>query len=199
MTLTETGHPPARTGPDPGGAGYLRVTLLPRPGGRPATTVPDRPDQDTATFFHRQLSQIAPVPLQDELARRIAALDGVRVAHSEISVPGARGFFLSPEAGRGPAAAFMVGREFAHLHPAQDGSMHATLPGQVRAAAIAGGWAEPHPLVGTPMVFGPRDAAELEIIWQIFLASYRFAAGLEGDPVAGRDGDPVPGRDGGPP
>ena len=199
MTLTATGHPPARTGQDRRGAGYLAVTLLPRPGGKPATTVPDRPDQDPATFFHRQLSQIAPVPLQDELARRIAALDGVRVAHSAISVPGARGFFLSPRAGRGPAAAFMAGREFAHLHPAQDGSMHAALPRRMRAAALARGWAEAHPLVGTPMVFGPRDAAELEVVWQIFLASYRFAAGLDGDLATGLDGDPAAGQAGGPP
>jgi Family of unknown function (DUF5519) len=156
---------------------YLRLTLLPRQGGKPATTAPDRPDQDPSTFFHRQLDQIAPVPLQDELAHRVAALDGIQIAQSAISVPGARGFFLDPRHPGGPAAAFMAGREFAHLHPAHDGSMHLSLPGPMRAEAIATGWAEPHPLVGTPMIFGPRDAAELELVWQIFLASYRFAAG----------------------
>jgi luciferase-like monooxygenase len=199
MTVAQAGRPAAGARPGTGRAGYLRVALLPRPGSRPATTVPDRPDQDPATFFHRQLSQTAPVPLQDELARRIAALDGIVVAHSAISVPGARGFFLAPQAGRGPAAAFMTGREFAHLHPAQDGSMHAALPGPMRAAALAAGWAQPHPLVGTPMVFGPRDAAELEVIWQIFLASYRYAAGLEDDQAADPDGAPAAGPGGDPP
>ncbi len=162
--------------------GYTRLTLLPRPGRKPRTTVPDRPDQTPATFFHRQLDQAAPVPLQDELARRVSGLDGIRVAHSEISVPGARGFFLTADSARGPSAAFMTGREFAHLHPAHDGSMHLSLPDPVRAMVLDTGWAEPHPLVGTPMIFGPRDGDELEVVWQVFLASYRFATGRTGAP-----------------
>ena len=35
-----------------------------------------------------------------------------------ISVPGARAFVLEEEATGGPAEAFMIGREFAHLHAA---------------------------------------------------------------------------------
>ena len=46
---------------------------------------------------------------------------------SMVSVPGARAFVLGEAAGR-PPEAFMVGGEFAHLHPDYDGSLHLILP-----------------------------------------------------------------------
>ncbi|MFH0352403.1 MAG: hypothetical protein ACHBMF_10820 [Chromatiales bacterium] len=39
------------------------------------------------------------------------------------------------------------------------------------------GWGEPHPISGTMMVFGPRDAEELEIVLGIVRASYDYARG----------------------
>ena len=57
----------------------------------------------------------------------------------------------------------------------------------------AAGWAT-HPISGTMLVFGPRDERELEIVWQIVLASYRFALGDWPDtapatPIADASGD----------
>ena len=76
----------------------------------------------------------------------------------------------------------MIGREFAHLHPASDGSLHMTLPPDIVDDVIANGWAERHPLAGKHglpnsivMVYGPRDDAELEIIAALVGASHAHA------------------------
>jgi hypothetical protein len=78
----------------------------------------------------------------------------------------------------------MVGREFAHLHPAPDFSLHMTLPPDLVADAIRAGWAELHPVARrglipatTVMVYAPRDAVELETVGLLLEASYRFALG----------------------
>ena len=68
-------------------------------------------------------------------------------------------------------------REFAHIHPAGDGSLHLALPAGVREEARGKGWGEPHPISGTLLLFGPRDEIELETVWQILLVSYRYALG----------------------
>src|SRR6185436_4545837 len=89
-----------------------------RAGARPRTT---------ATNPHTQLDQNAPPALQEELFARVLALPNVVPGPSHVSVPGARAFHLP--ACRQPAeAGFMVEREFAHLHPADDGSLHMALP-----------------------------------------------------------------------
>lgn len=130
---------------------------------------------------HTQTSQNAPRALQEELFERAAALPGVTVADSLVSVPGARAFMLSEDHARGPADAFQKGREFAHIHPAHDGSFHMTLPETVANEAYTKGWGEPHPKSGTPLIFGPRDAEESEVIWTLLLESYRFATSPDED------------------
>lgn len=153
-----------------------RLQLPNRPGLRPVTTHPtnDRP------FPHKQVSQIAPPELQEALFERASELPGVVVGDSLVSVPGARAFHLQPETARGPRDAFQRGREFAHIHPPDDGSLHLTLPPAVYEEVLGKGWGEPHPISGTMMLFGPRDEAELELVWQILLESYRFATGATG-------------------
>ena len=126
---------------------------------------------------HSQRSQNAPVALQEELVRRAGELPGVSEAHSGVSVPGARAFVLDEASARGPREAFQVGREFAHIHPSEDGSLHMTLPDQVAQAAYAAGWGEPHPISGTPLIFGPRDEPELEVVWGLLRSSYEYASG----------------------
>ena len=133
---------------------------------------------------HQQLDQTPPAELQEELLRRMAALDGVRVGRSGVSLPESRALHLDPQLAHGPADAFMVGTEFAHLHGTSDGSLHAMLPEPEAAEAITKGWAELHPLAreGTApatlvMIYGPRDKAELETVWRLVQASYAFARG----------------------
>jgi hypothetical protein len=126
---------------------------------------------------HSQVSQQAPPELQRELATRALALPGVRGTGSLVSVPGALAFVLDEESAGGPREAFQAGREFAHLHPSYDGSLHMTLPADVARETYEKGWGEPHPYSGTPLVFGPRDSDELEVVWRLLLESYRFATG----------------------
>ncbi|PTL78799.1 luciferase family protein [Vitiosangium sp. GDMCC 1.1324] len=128
----------------------------------------------------RQLTQQAPPTLQEELFTRASALPDVEVAPSLVSVPGARAFVLRPEAARGPREAFQAGTEFAHIHPADDGSLHMKLPPALAEQVYQEGWGVPHPRSGTPLVYGPRDPAELEVVWQLLLRSHAWARGAPG-------------------
>ena len=142
----------------------------------------DRP-RTTPTNPHTQLDQQpVDVALLQELAKRLFALPGVVERPSGISVPGARALTLAPGEPAGPREAFMIDREFAHLHPAPDHSLHAMLPTDVAQAAIDAGWAELHPVVRlgflpptAVMLYAPRDESELAVVQQLVEASHRFA------------------------
>jgi hypothetical protein len=143
-----------------------------RAGPRPRTT---------ATNPHTQLDQNAPPALQEALYARARGLPGVVVGPSHVSVPGARALHL-PGCPHPAQAGFMVEREFAHLHPATDGSLHMSLPPDQIETTIDNGWAEYHPLAGKyglptniVMVYGPRDEAELGIVAALVEASHRAA------------------------
>jgi hypothetical protein len=144
-----------------------------RRGPKPETTRPTRAERKP----HKQLTQNAPGDLQEELFNRVRRLPDVSIGDSLVSVPGARAFHLRDESARGPREAFQAGREFAHLHPSDDGSLHVTLPPDLYDEVLAKGWGEPHPLSGTMLVWGPRDADELEVVWSIVKASYAYANG----------------------
>jgi hypothetical protein len=144
-----------------------------RAGEKPATTHPTRGNPHP----HAQLDQRAPVLLQEQLFERAVTLPGVVVTRSCVSVPGARAFQLEEAFATGPPEAFQCEREFAHLHPPHDGSLHLTLPPPAYQEVLAQGWGEPHPISGTMMLFGPRDTDELEVTWRVLQASYAFATG----------------------
>lgn len=149
-------------------------SLPTRRGERPRTT-PTNP--------HTQLDQQpGDAALAEELGRRLFALPGVVERPSGISVPGARALTLAPGEPSGPPEAFMIDREFAHLHPSPDHSLHAMMPPEMARAAIDAGWAELHPVARTGlmpetavMLYAPRDEAELAVIEQLIEASHRFA------------------------
>jgi hypothetical protein len=96
-----------------------RKGLPERAGQRPGTT-PTNP--------HTQLDQNPEEVLVRELAQKVFALSDVEERPSAISVPGAQALWLRDEVPAGPQEAFMIGREFAHIHPLPDGSLHAALP-----------------------------------------------------------------------
>ncbi len=111
---------------------------LPRRPGLPPTTTPTNP--------HMQLDQQpAGSKQRDLLATAVFALAGVVERSSLISVPGARALWLVEDA-KGPPEGFMIGQEFAHLHPGPDQSLHMMLPPQLAEEAIEAGWAEQHPV-----------------------------------------------------
>lgn len=153
----------------------MTPALPQRRGPRPRTT-PTNP--------HTQLDQ---QPDGDEQRRRLAeavfALDGVREQESRISVPGARALWL--EAGAdGPPEAFMIEREFAHLHPGDDQSLHLMLPAPLAREVIDAGWAELHPVARlgllpptAVMVYAPRDDDERAVVETLVRASHAFARG----------------------
>jgi uncharacterized protein (TIGR00369 family) len=148
-----------------------------RRGPPPETTHPTREQPGP----HQQLSDIPPRDLQEELLRRVRTLPDVEVGWSAISVPYARGFHLKPHAAKGPTEAFLRGSEFGHLHPEHDGSLHMSLPPALYDEVLQARWGEPHPISGTMLVFGPRDAAELEVVWRLVCASYSWATATKGD------------------
>ncbi len=144
-----------------------------RRGSRPRTT---------RTNPHMQLEQNTSADLWKQLAERAFALEDVVERASVVSIPGARALWLRDDVSPGPADAFMIGREFAHLHPLPEGSLHMALPPAIARAAVARGWAEPHPMAQlgyvpehVVMVYGPRDADELEVVWRLVEASHRHA------------------------
>ncbi len=137
--------------------------------------------QTTSTNPHTQLDQQAPADLQEQVFDFAQSLEGVAVGTSRVSVPGARAFHL-PGCAHAGHGCFMIEREFAHLHPRRDGSLHMTLPPDVVDGVIEHGWAERHPLAGKyglpnniVMVYGPRDASELEVVTDLVRASYEHA------------------------
>ena len=152
------------------------IAALPeRIGARPDTT-PAPPQQ--------QLNQNSPPQVQEELFARVKTLQGIWIGESHISVPGARGFFVEDSWPKGPSKAYMIETEFAHLHPAYDGSLHMCLPEEAAAEVVSKGWGQLHPEVLTGerpatliMVYGPRDAVELEVVWTLLQGSYAFGTG----------------------
>jgi hypothetical protein len=155
-------------------AGVSSYRLPSRSGQRPRTT-PTNP--------HTQLDQQpGDASVTEELARRIFALPGVVERPSRISVPGARALTLADGEATGPPEAFLIDREFAHLHPAPDRSLHAMLPADLASAAVEAGWAETHPVARmglipptAVMLYAPRDDAELAVIETLVKASHAFA------------------------
>ncbi|AEI66188.1 luciferase family protein [Corallococcus macrosporus] len=170
---------PEKEAPRPPASAAAVAPLAPEPGFTLPSRHGPRPETSDAPpgtpLAHMQISQQSPPALQEQLFLRASVLPGVRVAPSGISVPGARAFWLHPEVARGPRAAFQVGTEFAHIHPAHDGSLHMKFPPDMAAQVFQQGWGVPHPRSGTPMVFGPRTAEELEVVWQLLLRAYAWA------------------------
>ena len=78
----------------------------------------------------------------------------------------------------------MRGNEFAHVHPAYDGSMHMMLPEDLVREMLEHGWGEHHPLVPEGkmaptgvMVYGARDEGEIDVVMKLIEESYKFARG----------------------
>ena len=144
-----------------------------RAGQRPTTT-PTNP--------HTQLDQLAPQALQEQVFAFAKGLAGVALGRSHVSVPGTRAFHL-PGCSHSRPGAFLMGQEFAHLHPPSDGSLHMVLPFDIVERVITNGWAESHPLAGKHglpgnivMVYGPRDQSELSVVNDLIRTAHDFAS-----------------------
>ena len=98
----------------------MKQKALPERAGQRPSTTPTNP--------HTQLDQNPEDLVVRELAQRLFALPDVEERPSAIWVPEARALWLRDEVSPGPPEAFLIGREFAHIHPMPDCSMHAALP-----------------------------------------------------------------------
>jgi hypothetical protein len=151
------------------------IDLPPRAGEKPKTT---------STNPHQQLSQNPTLEVYELLLRKAFDFPHVERRPSAISVPGAQALWLSEEAAGARPEAFLIGREFALVHPHYDGSMHMMLSCEAVEELLEKGWGEPHPMARrglipptAVMVYAPRAAAEVETILHVIAASYRFACG----------------------
>lgn len=152
-----------------------KMNLAQRSGPKPETT---------NSLPHSQVTQHGPDELIERLHTWCFSLPDVNEEDSGISVPGSRALILRDGVQSNPAG-FMIGREFAHIHPHPDnGSMHLVLSAEDAREMIAEGWGENHYLVdqgkwaeGLVMVFSPRDEDELEAVKAIVTRSYEFATG----------------------
>jgi len=114
----------------------------------------------TGTVPHVQLDVEPVTAVNDELYRRAFALPGVEERPTIVSLPGARGMWLSDDIEVVNPQAIVNGREFAHIHP--DGSLHAPLPYERALEVAEKGWGERHPWAderdgweGVVMLFTP--------------------------------------------
>lgn len=140
---------------------------------------------------HQQHSQNAPVDMQQVLLASAANLPGMRIEPTPFSLAGSLGWRLEPGFADGPEDAFIrQTSEFAHQHRPSDGSMHMLLPTEAAAVALEKGWGIIHPLNSDisgdesdyVMIYGPRNEAELRVIWTIAQVSYYQARGLSMEP-----------------
>ena len=156
-----------------------------RPGRRPTTST---------VGPHRQLDQRSPEDISGELARRVIALDGVEEGVSQVSVASSRAIFLTDVLRESdPRTSLAPGQrlEPVHLHGIEDTSLHAVLPPEVGAEMVRLGWGEAHQYedFGTEfMIYGPRNAVELEIVMSLIQESLAFALAAQPDPPQPRPG-----------
>lgn len=138
--------------------------------------------QTSGTVPHVQIGVEPVTAVNDELYRRAFALPGVEDRPTIVSLPGARGMWLSDDIALTHPEAIVSGREFAHIHP--DGSLHAPLPFERALEVAEKGWGERHPWAderegwdGLVMLFTPQSMEELDITFQLIVESYNYVTG----------------------
>jgi hypothetical protein len=99
----------------------------------------------------------------------------VEIKPSIISKSGAQGLFLS-ETVRLINPHAVIEREFCHIHPYPDGSLHLFLPMADVKEIVVKGWGEFHPLAFLKeipsnfiMLYSPRSERELSLVKEIIL------------------------------
>lgn len=110
----------------------------------------------------------------DELMSWAFSLPDIAQENSKISVPGTQA--MSKDKMCTHCNAFMVESEFAHFHPAPDGSMHLGLPQRDVKKVIEQGWGEWHLLfikVGCRLTLSwymrPETTTKLRSLRKLFL------------------------------
>src|SRR5689334_2756765 len=149
----------------------------PRPGPRPKTP---------HALPHIQLDQRPPREIAQELIVESLRLEGVRAQQSRMASPRSQALCLPECLAGGPTDAFIDNREFCHLHPLPEGTVHLTLPNPLRELAIELGWGEQHPAARCGImprtlttVYAPRNSFELSVVLHLIWSSCQFARGMQ--------------------
>lgn len=118
-----------------------------------------------------------------DLAAHAFALADVVERPTQIAPDGSRALNLA-ESVPANSEAFLVGREFAHIHNPPIGSMHATLPEPYRSLALKKGWVLRHPFAvrgigprAAVFIFAPRNQQELQWAKLLLEISHAWANG----------------------
>jgi hypothetical protein len=121
-----------------------------------------------------------------ELATHAFALPNIVEKPTQIAPDGSRALTLA-ESVPANSEAFLVGREFAHIHNPPIGSMHATLPEPYRSLALEKGWVLRHPFAlrgigpsSAVFIFAPRNQQELQWAKLLLELSHAWASGKLG-------------------
>jgi len=124
--------------------------------------------------------------MMNALAERVFALPDIEerpIDRAGPPNPPERTLWLKDDLRAGPADAFINEREIGHFHP-WDRSMHIALPPDEAREAVSAGWAEVHPVAragaapsNLVMIYGPRDAHEVDVLFDLVLTAYRYAGG----------------------
>jgi phospholipase/carboxylesterase len=153
------------------------ISVPPRRGSPPATS---------RVIPHLQLDQFTSTEMVSKLIAQCLQLEQVRRKESRMAAPSTAALWIPDDFAMGPADAFIDDHEFCHIHEAPQGSLHLTLPREIRESIVRLGWGEPHAMVAlgsisesTSLVYAPRDEDELQIVTAVVEASYRFARGLD--------------------
>jgi hypothetical protein len=150
----------------------------------------DGPREETTHGVPHIQINAEPVPEVDtELRRRAFSLPGVENGPSRLSLPGARGLWLSDDVDLARPQVLQSGREFAHIHP--NGSLHVWLPVDRAVEVDETKWGELHPWVGrndfwdgVVMVYTPETLDEVDIAIRLLVDAYNYVTGLNLDPEA---------------
>ncbi len=152
-----------------------KINALPARNGSAPRMTPTNP-QEQLEQFPTDWSVI------ERLAKYAFSLNNVVERPTQIAPPGSRALTFNHNDANENRNAFMVDLEFAHIHNPPIGSMHLTLPVEIRDAAIAKGWVLRHPLairnIVSPdvnFVFAPRNDEELEWAKLLLEASHHYA------------------------
>lgn len=138
--------------------------------------------QTSGKVPHVQIGVELVEDVNDKLHQLAFCLPDVENRPTIVSLPGARGIWISDEIPLAHPEVIVSGREFAHIHP--DGSLHAPLPYARALEAVQQGWAERHPWAderegwdGFVMLFTPQSMAGLDVTIQLIVESYNFTTG----------------------
>ena len=147
--------------------------------------------ETTGSVPHVQIGASPISDLDAELRSFAVRLPGVEDRESVLSLPGARGLWLTDDLELARADVLGGSREFAHIHP--DGSLHVWLPVERAQEVHQTKWGELHPWVsrdgfwdGVVMIYTPETQDELDITIRIIVDAYNFvtSASLSPDDVA---------------